>query len=117
MMGPGLGQVENPGSDWEPQPLVAPAEHRADGMWALVMAFTGTAGNWLERGIEGAVVLALLAELMVVFSNIVVRTLFGVNYDWVQEISEIALTFLTFVGGALAFRGGNPHRDHGPHSA
>ncbi len=77
-----------------------------------VMASVGTAGCWLERAIEGAMVLTLIAELVVVFTNIVLRSLFGIGLDWVQEVSQIALVFLTFVGGALAYRRGAHMRVH-----
>ncbi|MCL4532118.1 MAG: TRAP transporter large permease subunit [Actinobacteria bacterium] len=72
----------------------------------------GKAGMWLERTIEVAVVVVLLAELAVVFSNVVIRALVGSSYDWVQEISEVSLMFLTFMGGALAYRRGAHMRVH-----
>ena len=76
------------------------------------MARAGAVGNWLERGIDVAVVVVLLAELGMVFTNVVLRTLFGISYDWEQEISPVALAFLTFVGGALSYRRGGHMRVH-----
>ena len=76
------------------------------------MARIGTAGVWLERVIEIVAVIALLAELGVVFANVVLRTLFGVSFDWVEGISNTSLVFMTFVGGALAYRRGAHMRVH-----
>ncbi len=77
-----------------------------------MMVGAGAAGNWLERGIEGAVVFVLLVELGIVFTNVALRTLFRINYDWVQEVSQFAMVFLTFVGGALTYRRGGHMRVH-----
>ncbi|HEX9014834.1 MAG TPA: TRAP transporter large permease subunit [Chloroflexota bacterium] len=85
-----------------PNPAGAGAGARGGARFAAA----GKAGDGLTWVIDVAVVLALVAELAVVFSNVVTRTLFGTSYDWGQEVAEFALVFLTFVGGALAFRRG-----------
>ncbi len=77
-----------------------------------IVALADRVGNWIEKGIEWTVVLVLVGELLVVFSNVVLRTLFGTSYDWLQDISQIALVFITFVGGALTYRRGADLRVH-----
>ena len=47
---------------------------------------------------------ALLGELLVVLVTVVGRALFGDSLTWGQEVAHIALTVITFIGGALAYR-------------
>jgi tripartite ATP-independent transporter DctM subunit len=49
---------------------------------------------------------ALLGQLGVVFANIMTRQLFGFSLQWVQEVSELGLAVLTFIGGARAYSKG-----------
>lgn len=62
----------------------------------------------LDRTAEVLLALALLGELGAVLAALVVRTFFGMAFLWTDEISAIALSTLTFVGGAVAYR----RRDH-----
>lgn len=112
MTSQGSGEVVMRGNEPPSQSLAADPGSRGGGTWGQVMASAGTVGNWLERGIDVAVVLVLLAELAMVFTNVVLRTLFSISYDWEQEISPLALVFLTFVGGALSYRRGGHMRVH-----
>ncbi len=86
--------------------LAAPttSDHQPLGIMGQVLTGGTKAGRWLEQIIRASVAFVLLAELAVVFGNIVLRFGFGVNLDWALEVSEFALVFLTFVGGALAYK-------------
>ncbi|HEX9016608.1 MAG TPA: TRAP transporter large permease subunit [Chloroflexota bacterium] len=85
---------------------------RENGTVGRMISGTEAVGRWLEMGLEAAVVVGLLVELVLVFTNVALRTVFGINYDWLQEVSPISLVFLTFVGGALSFRRGGHMRVH-----
>lgn len=112
MASKGFGERATEGG--EPQPRTQGGFSGDDGsrVIGLIMRGAGAAGDWIERGIDAAIVLVLLAELVLVFVNIVLRTLFGFEFDWVQELSGLALVFLTFVGGAIAYRRGAHMRVH-----
>jgi tripartite ATP-independent transporter DctM subunit len=64
------------------------------------------------RGILGAIdtvaratlVIALLAELSVVLTDVSIRVLFTQSLLWTEEASKLSLTTLAFLGGALAYR-------------
>jgi hypothetical protein len=66
----------------------------------------------LVRGILGAIdtvaratlVIALLAELSVVLTDVSIRVLFTQSLLWTEEASKLSLTTLAFLGGALAYR-------------
>jgi tripartite ATP-independent transporter DctM subunit len=62
--------------------------------------------SWPHRIAETIVAIALLAELAVVVADVVLRSLTGASILWTVEVSELALTILTFVGGAVAYRNG-----------
>ncbi len=48
---------------------------------------------------------ALLVELVVVLVSIVARSVFGDGLLWTDEASRIALSTISFIGGAAAYRG------------
>ncbi|BCW72793.1 TRAP transporter large permease subunit [Arthrobacter sp. NicSoilB8] len=58
---------------------------------------------WLDKALEWAVGAAILAELLVILLNITVRVLTGDSVLWTQEVSEIALLTIAFIGGAIAY--------------
>src|SRR3569833_2231935 len=53
---------------------------------------------------RGALVVALLAELTVVLTDVSIRVLFTQSLLWSEEASKLSLTTLAFLGGALAYR-------------
>ena len=59
--------------------------------------------------VKAVVVVALLGELGLVVLNVVERVFFASGSLWVDEVARLALSVMTFVGGALAFR----RREHG----
>ncbi|MCB5283331.1 MULTISPECIES: TRAP transporter small permease [unclassified Arthrobacter] len=58
---------------------------------------------WLDKTFEWAVGAAILAELVVILLNIMVRVVTGDSVLWTQEVSEIALLTIAFIGGAVAY--------------
>lgn len=52
---------------------------------------------------ELVLVAVLIANVFLVLGNIIARDLVGASLVWVQEVSELALSALTFVGSAVAF--------------
>lgn len=87
----------------EPVPAPAPETRRQrfrqDGK--LERGWSGAV--WLDRLLEGTVAVAILGELMVVLLNLASRTLTGDSVLWTQEVSQIALLTVAFVGGAIAY--------------
>jgi len=58
---------------------------------------------WLDKALEWTVGAAILAELVVILLNIMVRVVTGDSVLWTQEVSEIALLTIAFIGGAIAY--------------
>lgn len=58
---------------------------------------------WLDKTLEWTVGTAILAELVVILLNIMVRVVTGDSVLWTQEVSEIALLTIAFIGGAIAY--------------
>ncbi len=56
---------------------------------------------------EAILVVAVLGELFAVAVNVVARVVLGVSFLWTEEIAQIALSTLTFVGGTVAYRRGD----------
>jgi len=52
--------------------------------------------------------LAIIAELIVMFGNVVSRFLFDTSLHGVEEVGELALVIIAFIGGAIAY----PRGDH-----
>jgi tripartite ATP-independent transporter DctM subunit len=46
---------------------------------------------------------AIIAELVVMFSNVVIRWLFGTSFHGIEEVGELALIVIAFIGGAIAY--------------
>src|SRR4051812_45855606 len=67
---------------------------------ALVRTVLGVI-DWMARGV---LVVALLAELTVVLTDVSIRVLFTQSLLWTEEASKLSLTTLAFVGGSLAYR-------------
>jgi TRAP-type C4-dicarboxylate transport system permease small subunit len=62
----------------------------------------------IEMVAEGVVVIALLAELVLVLANVFDRACFRRSFLWTDEAARLALSILAFIGGAVAYR----RRDH-----
>jgi tripartite ATP-independent transporter DctM subunit len=61
---------------------------------------------WLETIFETLLGAVLTVELVLLFGNTVVRSLFNTSMVWANEVSEYALTCLAFLGGAVAYHRG-----------
>src|SRR5262249_39526098 len=53
---------------------------------------------------ESMVVIALLAELGLVLTNVLARTYFHRSFLWSDEVARLSLSILAFIGGAVAYR-------------
>jgi len=62
----------------------------------------------IEQAAEVVVVLALVAELVGMFGNVIFRSLLGSSLLWSLEIGELAVVVMTFLGGAIAY----PRNEH-----
>ncbi|MHB1653299.1 MAG: TRAP transporter large permease [Desulfitobacteriaceae bacterium] len=62
--------------------------------------------NRIKSGVDKffnvIVALAVMGELIVMFTNIVSRVVFNTPILWSQEVGQLALVVITFIGGALA---------------
>ena len=58
------------------------------------------------QGVTGVVALALLAELVVLFFNVILRATVSASLPWGEEVAQLCLEVLAFVGGAIAYRRG-----------
>jgi tripartite ATP-independent transporter DctM subunit len=58
---------------------------------------------WSDRLLEGIVAFAIVGELLVILLNIGSRVVTGDSILWTQEVSELALLTIAFVGGAIAY--------------
>jgi tripartite ATP-independent transporter DctM subunit len=72
------------GSDLPHQPFAPAVEHAFDVLLALV----------------------LFLELLLLFGNTMLRTVFHTSVVWANEVAEYSLTSLAFIGGALAYHRG-----------
>src|SRR6516165_3901015 len=62
----------------------------------------------VETVAEAVVVIALLAELVLVVANVIDRAWFRHSFLWADEVARLSLSILAFIGGAVAYR----RRDH-----
>ena len=53
---------------------------------------------------ETIVIVALLAELVLVLANVFDRTYFHRSFLWADEAARLSLSILAFIGGAVAYR-------------
>ena len=61
----------------------------------------------VDRVAEGVIAAALLGEVAVVFLNVLARMVLDRSMLWTQEVAQLALSILAFVGGTLAYRRGH----------
>src|SRR5258706_10774671 len=60
------------------------------------------ANDIITVGTEAIAVLAVVLELIVMFGNAAIRTLFNFSFDWAEEVGADSLAVVTFVGAAIA---------------
>ena len=61
---------------------------------------------WVDNLFDSFLAVVILAELVVMFGGVITRSLFGYDLVWGQEVGEIALMTLTYIGGIVAYRSG-----------
>ena len=54
--------------------------------------------------VEAIVVLAIILNILITFTNTVVRYLSGQDFPWAQDIWAILLSIITFLGAPSYFR-------------
>ncbi|MET0677064.1 MAG: TRAP transporter large permease subunit [Bradyrhizobium sp.] len=62
--------------------------------------------NVCHAAAKAITAIALLAELVVVISDVIGRCVFSHSFLWSDEAAKLALSVITFVGGAVAYREG-----------
>lgn len=62
------------------------------------------ARGWFNAALDAIIVCALLGELAVMVANVVARSAFHYSFPWSQEVAELPLAILAFIGGAMAYR-------------
>ena len=60
----------------------------------------------VDAAAKTVAVIALLGELALVMLNVGSRAAGGTGFLWVDEVARLALSTMTFIGGALAYRAG-----------
>ncbi len=60
----------------------------------------------IDVTLKTVLALAVLSELGVIFFSILSRSLFGRPWNWTNEVAELALSTIAFLGGAFAYRRG-----------
>src|SRR3974377_1555886 len=58
----------------------------------------------VEIAAETIVIVALLAELVLVLANVFDRIYFRRSFLWADEAARLSLSILAFIGGAVAYR-------------
>ncbi|MGH7101532.1 MAG: TRAP transporter large permease subunit [Acetobacteraceae bacterium] len=61
----------------------------------------------VNRVADAILVIAMLGELGVVVANVIARALATSGFLWTEEVAQFALSVITFVGGAVAYRRGH----------
>jgi tripartite ATP-independent transporter DctM subunit len=59
--------------------------------------------NWVDPFFNSIVAVALIAELILMFSNVVSRFFFQYSIRGSEELGELALLIIAFIGGAIAY--------------
>ena len=57
----------------------------------------------VEKLLTVLLVIALVAELFVMFGNVILRSIFHESLVWSTELGQLALITITFLGGAVAY--------------
>jgi tripartite ATP-independent transporter DctM subunit len=102
------------GAEPGPQARLTPADALVPAMAAAgsggVLTRTRAHVDRMVRALDVVVQImlyvAIFGELGVLFGNVVVRNLLNGAWNWSDEIAQIALAVLTYVGGAYSYRRG-----------
>ncbi|WP_094603684.1 Sialic acid TRAP transporter permease protein SiaT [Sporomusa silvacetica DSM 10669] len=69
----------------------------------LISAEKSIIKHGIDKILDALVGISVIAELVILFGNIVAREVFGVSLLWANELGQLSLTFIAFLGGALAY--------------
>jgi len=58
---------------------------------------------WVDACLDAVLIVFLVGEMLIIFSDVVARSLFHSSVLWGEEIAQLALTVVAFVGGAVAY--------------
>jgi tripartite ATP-independent transporter DctM subunit len=59
--------------------------------------------SWIDKSLDIVVGLAVATELIILFGNVITRSLFNYTILWANELGHLVLVIIAFVGGALAY--------------
>jgi tripartite ATP-independent transporter DctM subunit len=59
--------------------------------------------RWMDAALDIGVGLAVAAELIILFGNVITRSVFSYTILWANELGHLVLVVIAFVGGALAY--------------
>ncbi len=74
------------------------------GSWPLPAGVIGTLEAWLGWFVELAVALLVAAEIVILFSGVVTRYVFGHPLVWSDELASILFLWLAMFGAVIALR-------------
>ena len=57
----------------------------------------------VEAVLNAVLIFSVVGEMVVIFADVMARTLFHSSLLWGEEIAHLALTVVAFVGGAVAY--------------
>ena len=61
----------------------------------------------LEKIEEHIIGIGLLASILLVFANVVLRYIFKSSSTWIEEVVRYLIIWVTFIGSAICFRKGS----------
>ena len=64
----------------------------------------GPVMRWIDRVLETLLFLALAVMVTVVFANVFCRFVLNFSISWGEEVAQILMCWLTFLGAAVAMR-------------
>ncbi len=59
--------------------------------------------KWVDAALDTVLISFLLGELVLILADVIDRSLFHSSLLWTEEIAQLALTVVAFVGGAVAY--------------
>lgn len=70
------------------------------------MAIFSRCLQWINRFVEAISILLLCIMVILVFLQILSRTLFASSFSWTEEVARFGLVWLVFLAGGIAFQYG-----------
>jgi tripartite ATP-independent transporter DctM subunit len=70
---------------------------------AVVPTDPWSGAKWLDRSLETILAVAIVGQLVVLLLNVFTRSFLGFSLLWSQEVAQLTLNTVAFVGGAVAY--------------